>query len=150
MHRTKAVKISNAIILSLLTLALASCGVTGTTPGSSGQPTLQCSVSVHPQGVDVLATTLTCTVTGAPTDQTGFQLYYTTTSSSGMAHRFDQPCQGNLNNETGTCTQTYAIIAPASPTPATVSGALLPSQQALGPITIDASHLVIPTTTPGY
>jgi hypothetical protein len=86
--------------------------------------------------VDVIQTALQCAVTNAPQNDTRFTLHYALVDDAGKTQPpFDAPCEGALAHGSGTCQQTYSVLAPRSPTESSVSGEALPSHTALGPVT---------------
>jgi hypothetical protein len=86
--------------------------------------------------VDVIQTLLECTVTNAPQSDTRVTLHYALLDDAGKAQPpFDATCDGTLAHGTGTCQQTYSVVAPKSPTDSSISGESLPSHTALGPVT---------------
>jgi hypothetical protein len=123
------------IILAMLApaLALSACAMSST--GTGPNPTLACTQNEAPQGVDVIAVTLSCKVSGAPSTDTSFQLHFTVSNDQGAKRQFDQLCQGTLQNGSGSCTATYSVIAPFSISTSSAQGLLLPSQRQIGPVT---------------
>ncbi|HEY7093349.1 MAG TPA: hypothetical protein VH393_09235 [Ktedonobacterales bacterium] len=112
--------------------------VTGGCASSSGatSPQLHCTVRIAPTGVDVIQTALQCTVTNAPQNDTRFTLHYALVDDAGKPlPAFDAPCEGALAHGTGTCQQTYSVVAPKSPTDGSIAGESSPSHTALGPVT---------------
>lgn len=125
------------MLLATLTLAVltAGCGLTTVQTIGGGPPiALQCGQATAGHGVDVVTLKLTCKVSDAPSGDTSFQLHYSLKSGNGSLRHFDAVCEGALVNGTGTCTQTYALVVPFDSGSATVSGQLLPSHKALGPM----------------
>lgn len=126
---------STSTTLGLLVLLGTMVG--GCAPASgAAAPQLQCAVRIAPAGVDVIQTTLQCTVTNAPQNDTRFTLHYALLDDTGKTRPpFDALCEGALAHGTGTCQQTYSVVAPRSPTESSVSGESLSSHTALGPVT---------------
>ena len=132
-RRNAACRVAVQSVIALLILvALAGCGAR---TSNAGTPSLRCSVQSEPSGVDVLATKLTCNVADAASNETSFTLRYTLIADDGTRRPFNATCDGTLHDGAGSCTQTYAVIAPLSPSSASVDGELLPSHRALGPVT---------------
>jgi hypothetical protein len=103
---------------------------------SAATPQLRCTVHIAPTGVDVIQTALQCAVTNAPQSDTRFTLHYALLDDAGKAlPPFDATCEGALAHGSGTCKQTYSVVAPKSPTDSQVSGEASPSHTALGPVT---------------
>jgi hypothetical protein len=103
---------------------------------SAASPQLRCALRIAPTGVDVVQTNLQCTVTNAPRNDTRFTVHYALVDDTGKAQQpFDATCDGALAHGTGTCQQTYSVVAPKSPTDSQVSGEALPSHTTLGPVT---------------
>jgi hypothetical protein len=103
---------------------------------SAATPQLRCAVRIAPTGVDVIQTTLQCTLSNAPQSDTRFTLRYALLDDSGkLLPAFDATCEGALAHGTGTCQQTYSVVAPQSPTESSVAGESSPSHTALGPVT---------------
>jgi hypothetical protein len=126
-----------APILAMLGLAvLLAATLGGCAPSSGATPQVRCAVRIAPAGVDVIQTALQCTVTGAPQNDTRFTLHYALLDDTGKAQAaFDATCEGALTHGTGTCQQTYSVVAPKSPTDSSVAGESLPSHTSLGPVT---------------
>ncbi len=127
-----------ASILAMLGLAALLAATLGGCAASSSAATsqLRCTVRIAPAGVDVIQTLLQCTVTGAPQNDTRFTLHYALVDDAGKAlPPFDATCDGALAHGTGTCQQTYSVVAPKSPTDSSVSGESLSSHTSLGPAT---------------
>jgi hypothetical protein len=102
---------------------------------SAASPQARCTVRIAPTGVDVIQTLLQCTVTNAPQNDTRFTLHYALVDDAGKPlPAFDAACEGALAHGTGTCQQTYSVVAPKSPTDSQVSGESLPSHTTLGPV----------------
>jgi len=86
--------------------------------------------------LDVTQALVRCTVSNAPTSDTNFTLHYALVDDAGNARPpFDATCDGALPQGSGTCQQTYSVLAPRSPTDSTVSGESLPSHTTLGSVT---------------
>jgi hypothetical protein len=119
-------------LVLLLTATLGGCASSSSAAG----PQMRCTVRIAPAGVDVIQTALQCTVTNAPQDDTRFTLHYALVDDAGKPlPAFDAACEGALAHGTGTCQQTYSVVAPKSPTDSSVSGESSPSHTALGPVT---------------
>ena len=121
--------------MGILAAALAGCGAGTSSQASSGQVTLRCTQREQGMLVDASPLTLSCNVSNAPASATSFQLHYTLNPQGQQAHSYDSVCAGTLHNGAGSCTQIYTVIAPLSPTDAHVSGALMPGNTPLGPVT---------------
>jgi hypothetical protein len=122
------------MMLGLLMLVGAMTGGCAPSAGAA-TPQVRCTVRIAPSGVDVIQTNLQCAVTNAPQNDTRFTLYYALLDDAGKTQQpFDAPCEGALTHGSGTCQQTYSVVAPQSPTESSVSGASLPSHTALGPV----------------
>jgi hypothetical protein len=118
-------------LLGVLVALLSGCA-----SSSPATPDVNCTVQVAPGGVDVTQALLRCTVSNAPTSDTSFRLHYALVDDASKTQLpFDATCAGALAQGTGTCQQTYSVVAPQSPTDSSVSGESLPSQTALGPVT---------------
>ena len=116
----------------LLAEALGGCA----SSSSAATPQVRCTVRIAPTGVDVIQTALQCTVTNAPQSDTRFTLHYALLDDAGKPlPAFDAACEGALAHGTGTCQQTYSVVAPKSPTDSQVSGETQPGHTALGPVT---------------
>ena len=119
-------------LVVLLAAAVGGCASTSTAP----TPQARCTVRIAPAGVDVVQTDLECIVTNAPQNDTRFTLHYALLDDAGKTlPPFDAVCEGTLAHGTGTCQQTYSVVAPKSPTDSSISGESLPSHTALGPVT---------------
>jgi hypothetical protein len=140
LRRPRALK-STALLLTLaLAGMVAACGTsTNVNLGGGPPPTVHCSEATVGHGVDVVNTKLTCTVSGAASSDTSFTLHYAI-KHNGSSRPFDATCDGKLQNGTGTCTQTYALVVPFDDGSATVSGELLPSHESVGPLTPTGSQ----------
>lgn len=127
------------VLLGLLSVMVAL--LSGCASSSPSSTHLTCSVQIAPGGVDVAQALLRCTVSHAPTSDTRFTLHYALVDDAGKTQPpFDATCDGTLTQGSGTCEQTYSVVAPHSPTDSSLSGESLPSKTALGP--------VAPTETP--
>jgi hypothetical protein len=125
---------SQALIYGLLLLLGMMAGGCAAS-SSASTPQLRCTVRIAPTGVDVIQTALQCTVTNAPQSDTRFTLHYALLDDAGKPlPAFDAACEGALTHGTGTCQQTYSVVAPKSPTDSQVSGESLPSHTTLGPV----------------
>jgi hypothetical protein len=126
---------SMALSLGLMVLlAVAAGGCASSSSASS--PQVRCTLRIAPTGVDVIQTNLQCTVANAPQNDTRFTLHYALIDDAGKAQPpFDATCDGALAHGTGTCQQTYSVVAPKSPTDSQVAGETLSSHTALGPVT---------------
>jgi hypothetical protein len=135
-RRSRRYRWSSVVMpLALVVLLAATLGGCASTSGATS-PQLRCMVRIAPAGVDVIQTTLQCTVTNAPRNDTRFTLRYALVDDAGKPQQpFDAPCEGALAQGTGTCQQTYSVIAPKSPTDSSISGESLPSHTSLGPMT---------------
>jgi len=103
---------------------------------SATTPQVRCTVRIAPTGVDVIQTALQCTVTNAPQSDTRFTLHYALLDDAGKPlPAFDAACEGALAHGTGTCQQTYSVVAPKSPTDSQVAGETQPGHTVLGPVT---------------
>jgi hypothetical protein len=126
--------------LSSALLLLAACGAAGAGGGGSSIPggpqrmTLACTTETSPQGVDVISTLLTCTVTYAPASATSFVLNYHVTGSLDHPHEYTATCAGALHGGSGVCSQRYYAPVPLATGKAVVSGKTEPDQQQLGPV----------------
>ena len=130
-YRWTSIAMSLGLIV-LLAGALGGCA----SSSSAASPQVRCTVRIAPTGVDVIQTTLQCTVTNAPQNDTRFTLHYALVDDTGKAQQpFDATCDGALAHGTGTCQQTYSVMAPKSPTDSQVSGETQPGHTALGPVT---------------
>ncbi len=119
-------------LLGVLVSLLSGCGSSAASPS----PHLSCTVQTAPGGVDVTQALLRCTVSNAPTSDTRFTLHYALVDDVGKARPpFDATCDSTLAQGTGTCQQTYSVVAPRSPTDSIVSGESLPSHTAFSPVT---------------
>jgi hypothetical protein len=119
-------------LLVLLAMLVGGCA----SSSSATTPQARCAVHIAPNGVDVIQTALQCTVTNAPQRDTRFTLHYALLDDAGKPlPAFDATCEGALAHGTGTCQQTYSVVAPKSPTDSQVSGESLPSHTSLGPAT---------------
>jgi hypothetical protein len=124
-------------LMVLLAVTLGGCA----SSSSASSPQVRCTLRIAPTGVDVIQTNLQCTVANAPQNDTRFTLHYALIDDAGKAQPpFDATCDGALAHGTGTCQQTYSVVAPKSPTDSQVAGETLPGHTALGPVT--------PTETP--
>jgi hypothetical protein len=125
-------------LILLAALQLAACSIS--LPVSSGTPiptppALACADHQQVQ-LDTISHEITCIINGAPASQTGFWLYYMLADQQGHERTFQGTCQGTLTQRRGACTETYAELVGQFDHPtATITGILLPSQQALGPVT---------------
>ena len=118
-------------LLCILVVLLGGCA-----SSSPAAPQVRCTVQIAPGGVDVAQALLRCTVSTAPISDTRFTLHYALVDDAGKTlPPFDAPCAGALAQGTGTCQQTYSVVAPRSPTDSVLSGESLPSSTALGPVT---------------
>jgi hypothetical protein len=119
-------------LVVLLATTLGGCASTST----ATTPQVRCTVRIAPAGVDVVQTALQCTVTNAPRNDMRFTLHYALLDDAGKTlPPFDAVCEGTLSHGTGTCQQTYSVVAPKSPTDSSLAGTSLPSQTSLGPVT---------------
>jgi hypothetical protein len=126
---------SIALVCGLLILLGMMAGGCASASGAA-PPQVRCTVRIAPTGVDVIQTALQCTVTNAPQSDTRFTLHYALVDDAGKARPpFDATCDGALAQGSGTCQQTYSVVAPRSPTDSTVSGESLPNHTRLGPVT---------------
>jgi hypothetical protein len=129
-HRSASSMICGLLIL--LGMIVGGCA----SSSSAASPQARCTVRIAPTGVDVVQTALQCTVTNAPQSDTRFTLHYALLDDAGKPQPpFDATCEGALAHGTGTCQQTYSVVAPKSPTDSSVSGESSPSHTALGPVT---------------
>ncbi len=127
--------VSQLVLLGLLGVMVSLLSGCGSSSASSS-PHLSCTVQIAPGGVDVTQALLRCTVSNAPASDTSFTLHYALVDDAGKARPpFDATCDGALALGSGTCQQTYSVVAPRSPTDSTVSGESLPSHTRLGPVT---------------
>lgn len=126
---------SIALVCGLLILLGMMAG--GCAPSSSAAtPQVRCTVRIAPTGVDVIQAALQCTVTNAPQRDTRFTLHYALLDDAGKPlPAFDAACEGALAHGTGTCQQTYSVVAPKSPIDSSISGESSPSNTSIGPVT---------------
>lgn len=125
------------ITMSLGLIVLFACVLCGCASSSSAaSPQARCTVRIAPTGVDVIQTALQCTIINTPQSDTRFTLHYALLDDAGKPlPAFDATCDGALAYGTGTCQQTYSVVAPKSPTDSQVSGETLSSHTTLGPVT---------------
>jgi hypothetical protein len=107
--------------------------------------TLACTTETSAQGIDVISTLLTCTVTNAPASATSFVLTYRVTGSLDHPHEYTATCASVLRGGSGVCSQRYNAPVPLATGKATVSGKTEPDQRPLGPI---SPHEVTPPGAP--
>jgi len=109
-----------------------------TAPSARSTPTsaatLRCTMREEPVTTDTVSVTLACSVANASGSDTSFTASYYSRSLKGQGHSADATCQGSLRNGGGTCTATF-ILAALNSAPGSVTGELLPSHLALGPVT---------------
>jgi hypothetical protein len=109
-----------------------------TAPSARNTPTsaatLRCTMREEPVTTDTVSVILACTVANASGSDTSFTASYYSKSLKGQGHSADAMCQGSLRNGGGTCTATF-ILAALNAAPGSVTGELLPSHLALGPVT---------------
>ena len=126
---------SSVMLCGLMILLGMMAGGCASSSGAA-TPQVRCTVHIAPTGVDVIQTALQCTVTKAPQSDTRFTLHYALLDDAGKPlPAFDAACEGALTHGTGTCQQTYSVVAPKSPTDSSISGESSPSHIALGPVT---------------
>jgi hypothetical protein len=119
-------------LMGVMVSLLSGCG----SSSSSSSPHLSCTVQIAPGGVDVTQALLRCTVSNAQASDTSFTLHYALVDDAGKARPpFDELCAGTLAQGSGTCQQTYSVVAPKSPTDSQIAGASSPSHTELGPVT---------------
>ena|SRR5689334_7858205 len=146
-----------ALALLCAVLALSACAAAGASPtqhatssatGSRTTPSatssaatpsttasLTCTLNKRITGIDVIAATLSCNVSGAAVGETSFTLAYMATGPNGQARPVGPPCIGPLQHGVGTCSQTFSLIAPYGVKPGSVEGEALPDHRHLGPVT---------------
>jgi hypothetical protein len=78
--------------------------------------------------------TLACRVSGAAASDTSFALSYTPGGPGSRQQPMGAACAGPLHDGAGSCTQTYALVAPAGSAPGSVAGQAQPSHTPLGPV----------------
>jgi hypothetical protein len=132
-----------AVIASLLVcgmLMLGACGATQgataptETPGNAAATAkLTCTIHQEPITADTISTTISCTVTRAASDQTSFEVTYSS-PAVGAKGGVQDTCIGTLHQGTGSCSVSFDQNAIADKV-GTVTAVLLPSQQSLGPVT---------------
>jgi hypothetical protein len=88
----------------------------------------------EPVTTDTVSITLACTVTNAAGSDTSFDATYSSTGPKGQGHVADATCHSTLTNGGGVCTATF-ILAARNSALGSVTGELLPSHLALGPVT---------------
>jgi hypothetical protein len=153
MHTSPKITYRNLIIIGAL-LGIAGCGMRTLTggPSSSGSassstrasssgPTslpsvaeLICASHEEPVTADSVTITLSCTVTGAPSDDTAFAVSYTAMDPGGQGRTTLAVCSGPVLGGHGTCTVTFGTQA-LDATSVELLGELLPSHGSLGPET---------------
>lgn len=135
MRRSMMLKGAMLVLTLALAGSVAACGTSANeNVGGGPPPKVECSQAMTGHGIDVVNTKLTCKVTGAASSDTTFTLHYAI-KHNGTPRPFDATCAGTLQNGAGTCTQTYALVVPFDSGSASVSGELLPSHHAVGPLT---------------
>jgi hypothetical protein len=95
---------------------------------------LTCASHEEPVTADSVTITLSCTVTGAESDETAFTVYYTAMSPGDQVRTTLAVCNGALTNGRGTCTVTFGVQA-LDVRSVELLGELLPSHGSLGPQT---------------
>jgi hypothetical protein len=95
---------------------------------------LTCASHEEPITADSLTITLTCTVTGAESDETSFTVDYTVMGRGDQARTSLAVCSGPVSNGRGTCMVTFGAQA-LDALSVEVMGELLPSHRSLGPET---------------
>jgi hypothetical protein len=134
-RQNKRYKLASSVTLCGLLILLGMMASACASTSSAASPQLRCTVRIAPAGVDVVQTLLHCTITNAPQNDTRFTLRYALVDDAGKPlPAFDATCEGALAHGTGTCQQTYSVVAPKSPTDSSIAGESLPSHTALGPV----------------
>ena len=109
-----------------------------TTPSTRSTPTsaasLRCTMREEPVTTDTVSVTLACAVANASGSDTAFDASYFSMGLKGQGHVADATCHGSLHNGAGACTVTF-ILSARNSAPGSVTGELLPSHLALGPVT---------------
>ncbi|HLY31825.1 MAG TPA: hypothetical protein VKQ36_12420 [Ktedonobacterales bacterium] len=126
------------LLVFALAFGLAACGGVGTSTSSGGssQPlTLNCVSTQTPHPIDTVSVEVTCTVTNAPSAATSFILNYAVVGAGGQSHPLSPTCQAPIQHGTGVCAKTYDLPFPLANGKFVVTGSLLPTHQALGPVT---------------
>jgi hypothetical protein len=95
---------------------------------------LSCASHEEPITADSVTITLSCTVTGAESDETSFTVAYAAMGRADQARTTLAVCSGPVSNGRGTCTVTFGAQA-LDALSVEVMGELLPSHRSLGPET---------------
>jgi hypothetical protein len=120
----------------LALVVLGGCGMSPTGPGGA-TPALSCALTREGgHSIDTITYTVACHVTHAAPGEKTFALHVAFADGSGRTDAFDAPCAGTINDAAGSCSQSYVVRVPFSVASASVNGALMPSGQPLGPLTL--------------
>jgi hypothetical protein len=104
------------------------------TSEAAADPILSCTgVQAELGGADVQAVGLTCTVRGAPADDTSFSLRATLVGEGGDSLTIDPLCGGSLRDAAGRCSGTANAPRRFWGGRVSVSGTIRPSGRSLGP-----------------
>lgn len=127
---------SSIVALAALALLVA-CGGAGSGGASSGggAATLACSLQSEGIEVDVIRSLLSCTVVGAPANDTAFTVRYSVTDANGQTHQIAAPCDGALRAGAGACSLRFSVVVPQALGKPSVAGETEPDQRPLGPVT---------------
>lgn len=127
---------SHIALLAALAL-LAACGSAGSGGASTGggAASLTCSLQSEGIEVDVIRSLLTCTVIGAPANDTAFTVRYSVTDANGQSHQIAGPCDGTLRAGAGACSLRFSVVVPQALGKPSVAGETEPDQRPLGPVT---------------
>jgi hypothetical protein len=129
-----------AVLMLAFALAVGGCGAPSTLHSSATRASeaqaLTCSSRSAVHAIDTITLQLVCTVSHAPVDQSSFSLSLMVTKGSRNELTSAAKCVGSLRAGSGTCEQTYSLLAPYAGGTATVAGTLQPSGLPLGPVQV--------------
>lgn len=132
-----------AVLMMAFALAVGGCGATSAPSSSATHASdtskslaVTCSSRSAVHAIDTITLQLDCAVSHAPVDQSSFTLSLMVTKGSGNKLTSAAKCVGSLRAGSGTCEQSYNMMAPFAAGTATVAGTLQPSGQPLGPVQV--------------